>query len=104
MHTKPLSKIQQGWLHHINQAAKQKISMSAYAKQHNLALKGFYNARSALIQKGILPVTNNLLTPVTLTATPPSATTSCRITLCNGVIIELADVGISDLLNSANQL
>ncbi|KPU83191.1 hypothetical protein JI57_02140 [Psychromonas sp. PRT-SC03] len=106
MYIKPLTKIQQGWLEHINQASEQKLSMSAYAKQNNLALKSFYNARSMLIKKDMLPViTHNPLVPVTLT---PSNTkqviSSCRILLCNGVIIELADIKISELLNSANQL
>ena len=106
MRTKPLTKIQQGWLDHVNEAAKQKLSMSAYAKQHNLALKAFYNARSSLIQRGILPpITSNRLIPVTVTSSPtPKATTSCRITLCNGVLVELADVDIASLLNCASQL
>ena len=51
MYVKPLTKIQQDWLDHINQAAEQKLSMSAYAKQNNLALKSFYNARSTFIKK-----------------------------------------------------
>ncbi|WP_022942254.1 IS66 family insertion sequence element accessory protein TnpA [Psychromonas hadalis] len=106
MHSKPLTKIQQDWLDHVNQATKKNLSMSAYAKQNNLALKAFYNARSSLMQKGILPsISRNHLVPLAQSLTSnPSVTTSCRITLCNGVIIELADVGISDLLNSANQL
>lgn len=106
MHTKPLTKIQQGWLNHINQATKLKLSMSAYAKQNNLALKSFYNARLMLIKKGVLPpITYNPLIPVTATASPSlKATTSCRITLCNGVIVELADIDITSVLNSASQL
>ena len=106
MRSKPLTKIQQDWLNHIEQATKRKLSMAAYAKQNNLALKAFYNARSALIKKGILPpITNNPLIPVTVTSsTIPKATTSCRITLCNGVLIELADVDIASVLNCASQL
>ncbi len=52
MQPKPLTKIQQDRLNHINQATQKKSSMSAYAKQNNLALKAFYNARSMLIKKG----------------------------------------------------
>lgn len=33
-----------------------------------------------------------------------SATTSCRITLCNGVIIDITDACITDLLNAASLL
>ncbi len=106
MHTKPLTKIQKRWLDHIKKATEQNLSMSAYAKQNNLALKAFYNARSSLMKKGILPsINSNYLVPLTQAlVSKPSVTTSCRITLCNGVIIELADVEITDLLNSANQL
>ena len=106
MQTKPLTQIQQGWLNHIHQATQQEISMSAYAKQNKLALKAFYNARTMLIKKGLLPpIIHNPLMPVTVTASNPTkATTSCRITLCNGVIIELADIDITALLSSASQL
>jgi hypothetical protein len=106
MHTKPLTKIQQRWLDHIKQATDKNLSMSAYAKQNNLALKAFYNARSALMKKGIMPsISSNHLIPLTQDIENNSTvTTSCRITLSNGIIIELADVGITDLLNSANQL
>ncbi|MCG6201218.1 IS66 family insertion sequence element accessory protein TnpA [Psychromonas antarctica] len=106
MHIKPLTKIQQGWLDHINQASEQNLSMSAYAKQHNLALKSFYNARSALIKKGVLPaIINNTLMPITI---PPlgaeQLSSSCRVTLCNGVIVELADIDLVSLFKSVSQL
>ncbi|WP_284202121.1 hypothetical protein [Psychromonas marina] len=65
MRSKPLTKIQQDWLNHIEQATKHKLFMPAYAKQNNLALKIFNNARSALTKNGILPtITNNPLIPV----------------------------------------
>ena len=106
MQTKPLTKIQQGWLDHVNQATKLKLSMSAYAKQKNLALKAFYNARTALIKKGILPaITDNPLIAVTITSsTTPKATASCRMTLPNGVSIEFTDTNIDSLLNAASRL
>jgi len=106
MHTKPLTKIQQGWLDHINQATTNNLSMSAYAKQNSLALKSFYNARSSLMKKWILPLRsgNHLVPLIVAPVSSPAVTTSCRITLCNGVVVELADVDIADLLNSASQL
>ncbi len=106
MQTKPLTKIQQGWLNHIHQATQQKISMSAYAKQNKLALKAFYNARSMLIKKGLLPpIIHKPLMPVTVVNLSSSKeTSSCRITLCNGVIVELAGIDVTSLLNSASQL
>ncbi|MCP4324040.1 MAG: hypothetical protein GY787_19710 [Alteromonadales bacterium] len=51
MHTKPLTKTQQVWLDHVNKATAQKLSMSAYAIQNNLALKSLYNARALLMRK-----------------------------------------------------
>ncbi len=106
MHTKPLTKTQQAWLDHVNKATEQNLSMSAYAKQNNLALKSLYNARALLMKKGILPsISSNYLVPLTVT-TPnlPLLTTSCRVTLPNGVLIECSDIDINTLLNSANKL
>ncbi|MCG6202820.1 IS66 family insertion sequence element accessory protein TnpA [Psychromonas antarctica] len=97
----PLTQIQQDWLHHINQAAMLSVSMSAYAKQNKLALPAFYHARSVLIKKGELQKSPH---PSLVSVNAPIRTTSCRITLSNGVIVELDDVDISDLLNSASRL
>jgi len=106
MHSKPLTKIQQRWLEHANQATEQNLSMSAYAKQNNLSLKAFYNARSSLMQKGILPSisSNHLVSLAPALVSNQSVTASCRITLCNGIIVELTDVDITELLTSASQL
>ena len=106
MHNKPLTKTQQHWLDHVHQATEQNLSMSAYAKQNNLSLKAFYNARSSLMQKGILPsISSHHLVPLApALASNQNVTASCRITLCNGVIVDLTDVSISELLTSASQL
>ena len=106
MHTKPLTKIQQGWLNHVHQATEQGQSMSAYAKQNDLSLKAFYNARAMLIKKEALPpIANSSLITVTATPSQPESTiTSCRITLCNGVSIEFTDANIDSLLNAASRL
>jgi len=106
MRTKPLTKIQQGWLDHINQASEQNLSMSAYAKQHNLALKSFYNARSAFIKKGVLPaITDNTLMPITvIPSSVEQLCSSCRVTLCNGVVVEFADIELDSLFKSVSQL
>ena len=106
MHTKPLTKTQQVWLDHVNKASDQKLSMSAYANQNNIALKSLYNARALLMKKGILPsISSHYLVPLTV-ASPslPVITTSCRITLPNGVLIECSDIDITTLLNSASRL
>lgn len=106
MHTKPLTKTQQVWLDHINKATEQNLSMSAYAKQNNLALKSLYNARALLMKKGILPsISCDYLVPLAVKPTnDPIITTSCRVTLPNGVLSECSDIDINTLLNSASQL
>ena len=50
-----LSKKQQFWLNHIQQAHKTQLSLTDYAKQHSLDLKRFYNARSEFKKLGLLP-------------------------------------------------
>tara|TARA_R110001583_G_C5520831_1_gene397581 strand:+ start:80 stop:397 length:318 start_codon:yes stop_codon:yes gene_type:complete len=100
-----LTSIQQDWLHHINKATTLNMSMVAYAKQNNLALPAFYHARSMLIKKGVLhKSTHPSIMSVATTLSHTVITTSCRITLCNGVAIELADVDLTALLTSANCL
>lgn len=105
-----LTEIQKYWLDHINQATKQKLSMSDYAKQNNLMLKSFYGARTLLTKKGVLPTTGNKsLLPINPVLNRSSSNviqyaSSCRVTLCNGIIIELTDVDITKLLNSTSQL
>jgi hypothetical protein len=105
-----LTEIQKYWLDHINQATKQKLSMSDYAKQNNLVLKSFYGARALLTKKGVLSTTGNKsLLPINPSLNLSSSNaiqyaSSCRVILCNGVIIDLTDVDITKLLNSATQL
>lgn len=104
-----LTEKQQYWLEHVEQAQSQGLSMSAYAKQHDLNLKLFYNMRTIFRQKGVLPqaTDNGLMIPVS----PPQLqheSIGCRVCLPNGVVIELSDIGreseLAELLSSASQL
>ncbi|MCP4325971.1 MAG: hypothetical protein GY787_29890 [Alteromonadales bacterium] len=97
MHTKPLTKTQQVWLDHINKAIEQNLSMFAYAKQNNLALKSLYYARALLMKKGIVPsISCDHLVPLAVKPTnDPIITTSCRVILPNGVLIECSDIDIT---------
>lgn len=97
---------QQEWLDHVKQASEQNLSMSAYAKQNNLSLNAFYYARTILMQKNVIPKTeNNHLIPVTSThPTPNKTVTSCRVTLTNGAVIDFAEVELATLLEKVSQL
>ena len=104
-----LTQKQQYWLAHVKQAGREAVSLAAYAKQHDLNLKLFYNMRTILRQKGALPqaTDNGLLIPV---SSPPVQVESigCRVCLPNGVVIELSALGreteLGQLLTCASQL
>jgi hypothetical protein len=55
---KALSKIQQQWLDHNQAAEKSHLSLSAYAKQHQLNIKALYNYRNILREKGLIANSN----------------------------------------------
>ena len=105
-----LTSKQQHWLEHIQEAERQEQSLSAYAQQHQLNLKLLYNMKHALRQKGVLakPITKQSLMPVQLSPQPSSPLSRCRISLPNGVVIELPgnwrDGEVDRLLQSASQL
>jgi len=102
-----LTQKQQYWLVHVKQASTEEISLAAYAKQHDLNLKLFYNMRAILRQKGFLPQIPSLLVPANISE-PYQEPTPCRICLPNGVVIELAVSGsgaeFTQLLTCASQL
>ncbi len=81
-----LTQKQEFWLAHVKQAEASDGSLSAYAKQHQLNLKLFYNMRAILRQKGILPQLPvvNTFVPVSIEL-PQPALEPCRICLTNGV-------------------
>jgi len=45
---------QEFWFNHIQQAKDQKLSLAAYAKQHNLSDKSIYRWKNVLTQRGLL--------------------------------------------------
>ena len=85
---KRLTSKQQYWLDHINAAEESQQSMAVYAQKHNLPIKNFYNARSALKRRGLLGASNGafvLAKPgVTRPAKAPSST-SINILFENGI-------------------
>ncbi len=103
-----LTQKQQYWLDHVIKADAENIPLIVYAKRHNLNLKLFYNMRSILRQKGVLPpVVNDQFVPVSV-STVCQTSLFCRICLPNGVVFELPIPAqqneLSQLLSSASQL
>ena len=105
-----LTSKQQCWLEHIQEAERQGQSLSDYAQQHSLNLKLLYNMKHALRQKGLLakPAAKQSLLPVQLISQSSRTLSSCRISLPNGVVIELPGdwdaKELDRLLQSASQL
>lgn len=97
---------QQAWLDHVNQASSQNISMSAYAKKNNLSIKAFYCARTMLIKIGCLPPkeSTQLISVESINTVPPTQTSSCRVTLINGVMLDFSKVDLSLLIDKVSQL
>lgn len=102
-----LTQKQQEWLQHAQQAELQGISMVEYAQRHHLNLKLFYHNRAVLRQKGALPETGNnkKLVPVSLSAIQSDTSKAlCRISLPNGVVIELPSTELASIFTYASQL
>ena len=79
--------------------------MSAYAKQNNLSIKAFYHARTLLVNLRSLPAkVSTQLISVTAKAEPAAPLSSCRVTLINGVTLDLSEVDMSSLIDKVNQL
>ena len=56
---KALTQKQQFWLNHSQAADKSHLSISAYAKQHQLNIQAFYNYRNILREKGLIANQNS---------------------------------------------
>lgn len=54
MQNKPLTAKQQYWLDHINSAQDQNLSLSDYAREHNISLTSLYKWRWYLSNKSYL--------------------------------------------------
>jgi hypothetical protein len=102
-----LTQKQQEWLQHAQQADLQGISMVEYAKRHHLNLKLFYHNSSVLRKKGALPETGNNKKLVPVSLSPIQSDTPqipCRISLPNGVVIELPSTELASILTYASRL
>ena len=94
------------WLGHIEQAKAQKLSLAAYAKQHNLSDKSLYRWKTVLTQRGLLvqdkaKVSFAKVKQVTSKAMPEMAV---DISLANGHRLQLASANQATLIALLNAL
>lgn len=82
-----LTKKEQYWLKHIDQANQCNQTLVAYAQEHSLNLKAFYNYRSKLRQKN-QPETGDLKSFVKAKVSIGGESTKILIMLTNGIHIE----------------
>lgn len=82
---------QQFWHDHIKKAQEAGVSFATYAEQENLNLKAFYNYRYLLRRKGLIESDAKFsrLTPTRISTPQPSAGTVVRITLLNGICVDV---------------
>lgn len=88
-HPENLSKESRKWLDHIRACEAAGQTMVEYARARGLNLKGFYNAKTRLIKRGVLNLTPSAAVfrrvPVV-----SAGSFGSRVHLPNGVVVEFA--------------
>ena len=93
-----LSAKQQFWKDHIKQALSEKVSLTDYAKQHNLDLKALYNYKSILLKKGALPETASAFAKAKIVSKPEALMPMpVHVRFPNGVVLELPNANADTL-------
>ncbi len=64
MQSKSLTERQRYWLEHIQSWNKSGKKMTVYARDQDFPVRAMYDAKKALVEKGILPRTRSSLYPV----------------------------------------
>lgn len=105
--SKSLSPRQRYWLAHLQRCAQRGLSLSAYARAQGLKVGALYEAKSRLRQQGAwLPSVARF---VRVQALPASAKDGpraplFRVSLPNGVVVEVAGGEVSAVLEAAARL
>ena len=105
--SKSLSPRLRYWLAHLQACAQQGVSLSAYASAQGLKIGALYEAKSRLRKRGAWPPAGARF--VRVQAPPVSAkealqTSLFRISLRNGVVVEVAGGAVSTVLEAAARL
>jgi len=86
---KALSKKQQYWFDHNQAAEKSHLSLSEYAKQHQLNIQAFYNYRNILREKGLIANSNIKPKISSFVQVRPRTTSDPEVKSTSPVVIKL---------------
>ena len=96
-----ITPIQQHWLDHSRAVDESELSLSEYAKQHQLNINAFYNGRHMLRKKGLLDVVDEktstfikVLPKPVLQQQSRSTESVFKIKLPNGLQIDVPGIGV----------
>ena len=92
MQKKPLTKRQRYWLDHIQSWNESGMRMSEYARTQDFPVRAMYDAKKALVKRGILPRSRASHTArfEQVQIVESSAESEWRITLPNGSVVEFS--------------
>ncbi len=92
MQKKPLTERQRYWLNHIQSWNESGMRMSEYARDQGFPVRAMYDAKKALVKKGILP--RSRISHATrfeqVQIIESSAESEWRIGLSNGTVVEFS--------------
>jgi len=105
--SKSLSPRLRYWLAHLQACAQRGMSLSAYASAQDLKVGALYEAKSRLRRRGAWPPPGARFVRVQGTpvqAAPGLRASLFRISLPNGVVVEMAGDEVSTVLEAAARL
>ncbi len=102
-----LTEHQRKWLGRLQACEASGKSLTAYASEHGFPVRALYDAKKALVKKGVLPRTRKSRFQRVQMATV-AADTKWRIQLPNGVMVEFSGTvdggSLSAILNTVARL
>ncbi len=92
MRKKPLTERQRYWLEHIQSWNESGMRMSEYARDQNFPVRAMYDAKKALVKRGILPGSRSSYKTrfEQVQIVESSAESEWRIVLPNGSVVEFS--------------
>jgi hypothetical protein len=93
-----LTEHQRKWLRRLQACEASGKSFTEYAAEQGFAVRALYDAKKALVKKGVLPRTQQKRFQRVQTVAVP-ADTKWRIRLANGVLVEFSGPVDGDLLS-----
>jgi hypothetical protein len=92
MQHKSLTDRQRYWLEHIQSQNKPGMRMSEYARENKFPVRAMYDAKKALVSKGVLPRSRASYTArfESVQIVAPSPQSEWRITLPNRAVVEFS--------------